>query len=271
MVLNCPQCTARLQLEDHKLPARPFTVRCPKCQHIINAQPPVAPADNCVLALDDAASQPPARLERPVTAPRFRLDSTTPDAVQAEETASVSSTPVAPDQDEMARLLSVLLQRTLLTTTGEVSKGPLRRPVEQRHALVCVEAAELRFEIARTLAEHGYQVFVAEDSVQAIGRMREDWMDIVILDPNFDLSEQGAVFIKREIGALRPVDRRRVFFVLLMPDARTGDAHAAFIRHANFVVSPADIELLPLALERSVREFAELYRDFNKSTGLAII
>ncbi|MBA3247973.1 MAG: zinc-ribbon domain-containing protein, partial [Pyrinomonadaceae bacterium] len=40
MTINCPQCSARLVMEDSKLPARQFTVRCPKCQHIIDAQPP---------------------------------------------------------------------------------------------------------------------------------------------------------------------------------------------------------------------------------------
>ncbi|MCA1555574.1 MAG: zinc-ribbon domain-containing protein, partial [Acidobacteria bacterium] len=40
MVIICQQCDARLQLDDTKIPARSFTVRCPKCQQIINAQPP---------------------------------------------------------------------------------------------------------------------------------------------------------------------------------------------------------------------------------------
>ena len=40
MIVTCPNCTARLQLDGAKVPARPFSVRCPKCQQIINAQPP---------------------------------------------------------------------------------------------------------------------------------------------------------------------------------------------------------------------------------------
>ena len=45
MVITCQQCSARLQLDDAKVPSRPFTVRCPKCQHIINAQPPAQEPD----------------------------------------------------------------------------------------------------------------------------------------------------------------------------------------------------------------------------------
>ena len=44
MIVICPNCTTRLQLEAAKVPSRAFSVRCPKCQHIVNAQPPAQSA-----------------------------------------------------------------------------------------------------------------------------------------------------------------------------------------------------------------------------------
>ena len=44
MIVTCPNCTTRLQLDGAKVPARPFSVRCPKCQQIVNAQPPAQSA-----------------------------------------------------------------------------------------------------------------------------------------------------------------------------------------------------------------------------------
>jgi predicted Zn finger-like uncharacterized protein len=32
---QCPQCSARIQIDDAKVPARPFKVRCPKCQNVM--------------------------------------------------------------------------------------------------------------------------------------------------------------------------------------------------------------------------------------------
>jgi predicted Zn finger-like uncharacterized protein len=32
---QCPQCSTRIQIEDAKVPDRPFKVRCPKCQHVM--------------------------------------------------------------------------------------------------------------------------------------------------------------------------------------------------------------------------------------------
>jgi predicted Zn finger-like uncharacterized protein len=32
---QCPQCAARIQIDDAKVPGKPFKVRCPKCQHVM--------------------------------------------------------------------------------------------------------------------------------------------------------------------------------------------------------------------------------------------
>jgi len=32
---QCPQCSTRIQIEDAKVPDRPFKVRCPKCQQVM--------------------------------------------------------------------------------------------------------------------------------------------------------------------------------------------------------------------------------------------
>lgn len=119
------------------------------------------------------------------------------------------------------------------------------------------------------LAESDYTVFVAEDTSQAIERMREEQMHIVILEPDFDPIEQGAAFVTREVNALRPLQRRKLLFVHLSATARTLDSHAAFVSNVNLVVNLADLEHLPHALERSTREYKELYRDFNAALNVA--
>ncbi len=35
MQAQCPQCSTRIQIDDSKVPDRPFKVRCPKCQHVV--------------------------------------------------------------------------------------------------------------------------------------------------------------------------------------------------------------------------------------------
>lgn len=260
MVITCQQCSARLQLDDTKVPSRPFTVRCPKCQHIINAHPPATASDNSALGLNDLPASGQSRFARPMPAPAYRPEES--------GGADSSGAPAAADTDEVTQLLSSLLQRAMSTAATEASKTTSRRSFGHRRALVCAES-EHRFAVARVLVENGYEVFVAEDTTQAIERMREDHMDILLLDPHFDRQEQGAAFIRREISALRPAARRRLFFVYLSPDMRSGDAQTAFVNHANLVINPADIEEMPFMLELSIRTCNELYRDFNKALQVA--
>lgn len=261
MVIICQQCTARLQLDDTKIPSRSFTVRCPKCQHMINAQPPAQTGEQSALSLNGGASSAGnSRFERPRPAPAYKLDE------ESDGNGAASGAPA--DKDEVAQLLASLLQRAMTTAADEASKSAPRRAFGHRRALICAEA-EHRFAVARALVENGYEVYVAEDTTQAIERMREDQMDVVLLDPLFDQPEQGAAFIKREVAALRPAARRRLFFVHLSPDLRSGDAHMAFVNHANLTINPTEIEEMPYVLERAIRNYNELYRDFNRALQVA--
>ena len=258
MVITCQQCSARLQLDDSKIPARSFTVRCPKCQHVINAQPA---SSGGALGLGEMPATQPARASRPVAAPIFK-----PEANGADDAPDGNA--LHGDRDEITNLLSALLQRAMTTAATEASRGVGQLDLMHRCVLVCA-SPDHRFNVARTLVENGHEVYVAEDTTQAIERMREKKMDVVILEPSFDPQEQGAAFIRREIAALRPSARRRLFFVILSPDLRSGDTHQAFLAHANLIVNAGDIEEMPQLLDRGIRDFNELYREFNRVQQVA--
>src|SRR5262249_50035990 len=134
----------------------------------------------------------------------------------------------------------------------------------RRKALICASPA-YRDPVARSLTENGYQAFVAEDTRQAVETMRANQMEVVLLEPQFDMAEQGAAFIVREVNMLRPVQRRRLFFTLVSPSLRTMDTHAAFLNNVNAIVNTNDIRDLPRILEVGFREFNELYRDLNQA------
>ena len=269
MIIVCSRCTTRLQLQDTKVPSRPFTIRCPKCQNIINGQPvsavddPSSPANQGAFAVGNAPSLEHPRLKQAAPAPAFKVESDAKEDVQAYGNSS------AADPEDLSKLLLNLLQRASLTGQ-EKQRGAQRLSWEKRLALVCV-TPQHREMVARSLAESNYQVFVAEDTTQAIERMRDDRMDVIILDPNFDPVEQGLAFITSQINSLRPSERRRLFYVQLNEGARTLDSHAAFVNNVNLVVNPADLENLPQVLERALRDFNDLYRDFNNALNIAAL
>jgi predicted Zn finger-like uncharacterized protein len=251
MIIVCPKCNSRLQLDEAKVSSRSFTIRCPKCNSNVDSGPPNSVGDQSAVAAGGSPSTGNPRFEQPKPAPLYELERT------GNET-SASAT------EKLVELLSGIVSQPGAHQVHSEGARPSWNP---RKALVCVPK-EHRDGVARNLAENGYQVFVAEDAKQAVERMRENRLDVVLLDPKFDPAEQGAVFIRREVSILRPAQRRRLFFVLLSSSVRTMDSHAAFLSNVNAVVNTNEIGELPQLIEHRVREYNELYKDFNSALRL---
>jgi predicted Zn finger-like uncharacterized protein len=253
MRVTCSNCEARLQLDESKIPPHSFKVKCPKCQSPIAVQSsaPTEAPNSMSIPAEMTPPSPISPFERPATAARFEPAGATA------RTAEQSEPAVAP---AVAKLLADVLR----LNDPKVS-APKKRPAwDRRKALICTEDRYSEA-IANGLAAQDYDVFVAANTSEALGRMREDVIDVLILDPNFDQVEQGFAFVTREVKLMRPAERRRLFLTSLTPGARTMDLHAAFLHNSNLVVNPADVDRLPEALEISIRHYNELYRDFNRA------
>lgn len=255
MFLNCPECETRLQLDEAKTPSPPFKVRCPKCQASVTVERPATEpaATETTPALDSISLY-----QRPVSAPLFNAKS---------EEQPATDVPTALPMNDLAKILGDALRNA---GTAPKSGSAKRASWNRRKVLVCSSPA-YRETIAQLLADSDYEVYVAENMPQALGRMREDRMDVIVLDANFDPLEQGVAFVTREVKLMRPSERRRLFVVYLSSSARTMDLHAAFLHNVNLVVNPSDIEDLPDALQVSIRHYNELYRDFNRALEIAPI
>jgi predicted Zn finger-like uncharacterized protein len=253
MIIVCPKCSTRLQIDDEKSPNRPFSVRCPKCSNSISAGPASPATEQSALAVGGSPATDHPRFEQS-TARAYEPS-----------TPAVASAPAT--SDDAVRMLFDLLAKG----TNQAPDNSHARPAwDKRKALVCT-SEPYRELAARKLTQCGCQVFVAEDTRQAVETMRANKMDVVILEPQFDPAEQGLAFVIREINILRPPQRRRLFFVLLSPSLRTMDAHAAFLNNVNAIVNVADLEQLDRIMEVALREFNELYREFYTASGLTAL
>ena len=250
MIIVCQKCSTRLQIDDEKSPQRPFNVRCPKCNSTVSSGPANPVTEQSALAVGGSPATDHRRFE--------------PSTARAYEPV----VPSEPDSnDDTVRMIVDLLSKG----TAQKNDNPMARPSwDKRKALVCTSET-YRDVIARKLTDIGFQVFVAEDTRQAVETMRANKMDVVLVEPQFDPGEQGSVFVIREINVLRPAQRRRLFFVLLSPSLRTLDAHAAFLNNVNAIVNITDIEELPRIMEVALREYNELYREFYSASGLTAL
>jgi len=254
MIIVCQNCDSRLQVDDAKVPSKPFVIRCPKCNSSIDSGLSSHALEQSALSVGGSPATEHARFEQPTPAPLFELEA---------EGAVAKAEASGPER--LMELLSSLVNQPLAPGRGASKARPSWDP---RKVLVCVPE-EFRESIARGLAGNDYQVFVAEDTRQAVDRMRANELDVVLLDPRFDPTEQGPVFITREVNILRPAQRRRLFFVLLSPSLRTMDSHTAFLNNVNAIINVNEIEELPKLIEHRVREYNELYKEFHTALGVS--
>ena len=253
MIIVCTKCSTRLQIDDEKSPSRPFNVRCPKCSNSISAGPASPATEQSALAVGGSPATDHPRFEQ--------------STARAYEPATPSVAGGVGTNDDAVRMLFELLTKG---TNQNADNSKARPSWDKRKALVCT-SEPFRELVARKLTQIGCQVFVADETRQAVETMRANKMDVVVLEPQFDPAEQGSAFVIREINILRPPQRRRLFFMLLSPSLRTMDAHAAFLNNVNAIVNVADIEQLERIMEVALREFNELYREFYTASGLTAL
>ena len=256
MIIVCQKCATRLQVDEEKSPARPFNVRCPKCNATVNSGVASPASEHGALAVGGSPATEHPRFEQNTARAYEPATKVTQQGGNGETIT-----------EDSVRMLMDLLSKG---TNNAPDKPGARPSWDQRKALVCTGETS-RDTIARRLAESGYRVFVAEDTRQAVETMRANKMDVVLLDSQFDPAEQGSAFVVREINVLRPPQRRRIFFVLITPSMRTMDAHAAFLSNVNLVVNAADVDELHRIMDVALREYNELYRDFNSAFNLTAL
>jgi CheY-like chemotaxis protein len=255
MIISCQKCASRLQVDETRVPNGSFSIRCPKCNSTVEFAAPIPALEQSAIGLGDSPATGNSHFEQPNPAPLFEVEG--------------SGQGAKPDASAADMLLELLSKLTGQSLPDAASEG-VRPSWNPRKALVCV-LEENRESVARALTESGYKVFVANDTRQAVDRMRENQVDVVILDARFDPVEQGTVYVTREVSILRPAQRRRVFFVLLSPTLRTMDPHAAFLNNVNAIINVNDLNEMPRLIEHRLREYNELYKDFNQVNGVAAL
>jgi CheY-like chemotaxis protein len=251
-----------LQIEDEKAPVGAFTIRCPKCRNLVKAKRDV-PAPELNLT---ARQRPTGGLEKPKAAAQYLSPPPLSHNQIIDNARAVKAQPSG-DTNQLLQALVALLQQ------GTAASGATNTPSfewARQRALVCVEASQ-RETVARLLSEKNYQVYVAEDKMQAVERMREEKMNLIVLSPSFDEQNLGEGVVRQEIDFLRPADRRRLFVVLLTEHEKTLDSHAAFLEAVNVIVNTKEVEALPRALDISLLQYNELYHHFNNSLGIGPI
>lgn len=239
MIIRCDNCSVSLQIDESKVPAGNFTVRCPRCQNMLRAHKKV----------DGSGSSTVEQLAANKPAPAVQDGAGNFAAKESE--FQINSA--------LRSLMSALKSETKELDASDETDKP-------RRILLCLGGK--RDVAAKLLTAAGYKVYIAETPAQANERLREGKTEIVIFSPDFAPEYGGAAVLQQKANAMYSSERRRLFLVSLEDGGTTMNAQEAFLRNLNLIVNTGDIAQLPLIMNRALHDFNELYHYFNRALEL---
>lgn len=243
MIIRCDNCSVSLQLDESKIPSGNFSVRCPRCQNLLRVQ-------------KDASGKGLSTVDQlAATQPAAPSGDNSPDLAAKETDFQINTA--------LRSLMSALqTDRAAAAVDDEAVEKP-------RRVLLCLGSRS--DEVAKLLAKAGYKVYVAQTPGQANERLRDGKTEILIFSPDFAAEMGGAAIVQQKANAMYSSERRRLFLISLEETGTTMAAHEAFLRNLNLIVNAADVQQLPLILNRAVGDYNDLYSNFNRASGMAAI
>ena len=241
MIIRCDNCSVSLQLDESKIPGKAFTVKCPRCQNLIQ----VKTGQNGASTVDQLQSNSPAPA----------VDEGLEDFSRKESELQINGA-----------LRSLL---TALQGENKALEGKEDDAIKPRRVLVCLGAK--KDSVAKPLVSSGYKVYVAQTPAQANERLREGKTEVLLFSPDFAADFGGAAILQQKLNSMPAADRRRLFLASIEEGGTTMNAHEAFLRNLNLIVNSDDIEQLPLILSRALDDFNDLYYYYNRAAGAEAI
>ena len=239
MIIRCDNCSVSLQLDESKIPSGNFSVRCPRCQNLLRVQ-------------KDASGKGLSTVDQ--------------------LTATKPAEPAGDGTDFAAKEAELQINSALrsLMNALQSEKGALTPDVDDdekpRRILLCL--GDNSDEVAKILAKAGFKVYVAQTPAQANERLRDGKTEILLMSPDFASEMGGAAVIQQKANSMYSSERRRLYLISLEDGGTTMNAHDAFLRNLNLIVSTNDLPQLPLIVNRAVSDFNDLYSNYNKASGM---
>jgi PleD family two-component response regulator len=220
-----------LTFDDTRLPTEPFNVLCPRCRQSVTIMPP--PKEEPKLpGISDAHDDAPT---------------------------------VNVNQTDSLRALADLL---LTGLKGTQPTAPETKMWQRRRVLLCLDDPGMRETLRVAMEPSRYEIFSSDFAPEAIEILHESRAEVIVLSPTFDAEHQGGTAMMQYVNSLTPQIRRRTYVVLISPQLRTLDTYLAFANGVNLTVHPEDLSTFQSVLERSTRDFNELYRPLNQANSV---
>jgi predicted Zn finger-like uncharacterized protein len=226
MEVTCPQCEAKLNIPDGKIPKDQMVrINCPKCKGKITIEP-----DRQV---EGEQSPNDSYVETGKFHHKF-----------IESKGGEGGEKDTPDYDDYS-------SDEALDFFDEGIKP----------ALVLI-GDDIGERVKSSIEELGYKFISAPNTRDALGKMRFHHFDMVLLADGFDGQELENSPIINYLNHLSMSSRRRILFALIGEKFKTMDDMKAYALSANIVINSKDLDKLTSILKRGISDHQRFYKVF---------
>ena len=247
MQSNCPNCAQRIVIDDAKVPDRPFSVKCPKCQTVVRfpgrgaaAAAPPGPATG-------AYPPPPATGTFSTAPPTSAYPAFSGGAAPA---GAAEAGHEAPSEEMRAQMMAQLRR--------EMGTGSGARPAGR--AMVALADRNRAGAVALPLTRLGYQVDTVDSPEEGARLLEQGVYDVVVTSRTPPAPGREGLY--QRLTRLGPEARRRIFVVLVGDEYKTGDGTQAWAHLADLVVGSRDVPTADTVLLPTIAERGRLYQAF---------
>jgi CheY-like chemotaxis protein len=141
---------------------------------------------------------------------------------------------------------------------------------EGKTAIICESSPLVRQSIIDNLQMMEYQVTIADNSRDALKRMRYHTYDLVVVNEDFDCDDPSTNGIILYLERLGMSIRRNMFVALVSARHRTMDNMMAFHRSVNLIINVKNIEDIGKIISRGITDhglFYRMHKEMMKETG----
>lgn len=121
--------------------------------------------------------------------------------------------------------------------------------------------------LKEAIEDVGYKYVAAENTGQAISKMRFHTFELVIISDGFDGIELEQSPVLQYLNHLSMTLRRRMFVALIGESFNTMDHMMAFAMSANLVVGRRDVDKLTGILKNAIADNEKFYKVFMDTLG----
>jgi predicted Zn finger-like uncharacterized protein len=218
---QCSQCASRIQIDDSKVPDRPFKVKCPKCQALITL--PGKSAAPAAPEAGDAAAAPAGGA----------------DAAAAPAPPAYVPPPPPPSAGAVARRE--------------------RASESQNDAIIALAAGPAATALQQALVSLGFNVDAVDD-IEEGARLVEQGVYEVAVTARTPPEPGRPETLAQRLLRLATDSRRRVFVILVGEEFRTADGTQAWVAQADLVVHPNDASRCEHLIRSTLTERKRLYQ-----------